>query len=1008
MSINVIHGFWTPDHRSAFVQSGSFCIWVETDNAESCKSRSKSLHPFHYRGEKLLDFLHGKLSFLASVEEAADFDRIKCCPVYLPTQQERPLPSPELRHLVKSEVVESESKTSLGPWKINGFCLTNPINDIAQVFYSSIFEKEGVTLGQDFYFWYYFSQSLREIIVKDQYIPGLIQVIKGKSKQPQIYPKWQIVSASYEKVVINEQINQAVRQLPVSFCRKWGDSFLTAYTELSDLTTPPFIDRDVFARWHHWQQKIAHHGFRKSFDLGFQLVNATEENPERWRIDFVAISLQDPSYQVPLAAYWSLSESEKKQAYRMLGGDFEFQLIQQLGQAAQIYAPIWMGMESEAPRSVSIDRESAFRFLKRDAWILEEAGFKIIVPAWWTPQGRQRAKLRLRSGQRAGSAGTAPNSAGLSLAELVDYRYELAIGEHTVSPEEWQQLVNSKSSLVQFRGQWMELDQKQMAQMLSFWQQQESQSSPLALPEIMHKLATEDDSFEVAAEDDLGQMLAKLSNQAQFTPVENPEKLQGKLREYQKVGVAWLHYLDRIGLNGCLADDMGLGKTLQVICSILLDQQQTQSDRLQRPTLLVVPTSVMGNWQKEVARFAPHLSVSLHHGSVRQQDQTLFVREVLLQDLVITSYALIRRDSRLFASVDWHRIVLDEAQNIKNPKAEQTKAIHKLTAKHRLALTGTPIENRLMDLWSIFQFLNPGYLGTRARFRKQYELPIQRDKNPAQAKVLKQLLKPFILRRLKTDKTVIQDLPDKVENKLYCNLGKEQASLYQAVVEDVAEQLNESEGIARQGLMLATLMKLKQICNHPAQFLQDGSVFSASRSHKLQRLSEMLEEALSEGDSALVFTQFTEIGSQIQTFLREQQVPTHYLHGGVSPRRRQTMIDEFQNPESGPSVFILSIKAGGAGITLTKANHVFHFDRWWNPAVENQATDRAFRIGQKKNVFVHKFITLGTLEERIDDMIEEKKKVADLVGGSDESWIARLSNDQFKQLIALSQQTIME
>jgi len=312
-----------------------------------------------------------------------------------------------------------------------------------------------------------------------------------------------------------------------------------------------------------------------------------------------------------------------------------------------------------------------------------------------------------------------------------------------------------------------------------------------------------------------------------------------------------------------------------------------------------------------------------------------------------------------------------------------------------------------MDLWSIFNFLNPGYLGKQAQFRKNYELPVQRDNDAQQSAILKQLIQPFILRRLKTDKNIIKDLPDKIESKQYCNLSKEQASLYEAVVKEVSTQLDAVEGIARQGLMLSTLMKLKQICNHPMQFLQDGSAFTPERSHKLERLTEMLEEALANGDSVLVFTQFTEIGENLHRYLhREKQYPTHYLHGGTSRKNREQM--NFQNPDASPSVFILSLKAGGVGITLTRANHVFHFDRWWNPSVENQATDRAFRIGQQKNVFVHKFVTLGTLEERIDQMIEDKQKIADSIIGNDENWLTKLDNQAFKKLIALNKQHIME
>uniref|UniRef100_UPI0030ECCB61 DEAD/DEAH box helicase n=1 Tax=Methylobacter svalbardensis TaxID=3080016 RepID=UPI0030ECCB61 len=592
-----------------------------------------------------------------------------------------------------------------------------------------------------------------------------------------------------------------------------------------------------------------------------------------------------------------------------------------------------------------------------------------------------------------------------SMDKLTEYQYQLTIGDEALSPEEWQQLVDAKTPLIHFRGQWMELDRDKMQEMLAFIQQQNEVIPELSVHELLRKLAEEEDSFELDVHDSLAQMLAKLSDNSQLELIDNPEKLNAELRDYQKRGVAWLRYLESLGLNGCLADDMGLGKTMQVISVLVLEREQTQVG----PTLLIAPTSVIGNWQKEIEKFAPHLTTLIHHGSEREQEVNAFKQLCSQHDLLITSYTLARKDSKLLGALNWRRIVLDEAQNIKNPKAAQTKAILKLNGDSRLALTGTPVENRLMDLWSIFNFLNPGYLGKQAQFRKTYELPVQRDNDPVQSAILKKLIQPFILRRLKTDKSIIKDLPDKIENKIYCNLSKEQAALYEVVVNDVIAQLEEAEGIQRQGLMLSTLMKLKQICNHPMQFLQDGSAFTPERSHKLERISEMLEEAMEQGDSVLVFTQFTEIGEHLERYLaKEKHYKTHYLHGGTPRAKREQMISDFQDPDTGPAVFILSLKAGGVGITLTQANHVFHFDRWWNPAVENQATDRAFRIGQKKNVFVHKFVTLGTLEERIDQMIADKQKMADSIVGNDESWLTKLDNQAFKELIALNKHSVME
>ena len=370
--------------------------------------------------------------------------------------------------------------------------------------------------------------------------------------------------------------------------------------------------------------------------------------------------------------------------------------------------------------------------------------------------------------------------------------------------------------------------------------------------------------------------------------------------------------------------------------------------------------------------------------------------------MVLTSFTLARLDEPLLRGVTWRRVVVDEAQNIKNPHSAQTRAILKLRAPHRMALTGTPVENRLRDLWSIFNFLNPGYLGKEAQFRKGFETPIQKNGDAARSLALKKLVEPFILRRLKTDKRIIDDLPDKVEQKLYCTLTPEQASLYEAVVKDVSTRIDETEGMERRGLVLATLMRLKQICNHPAQFLQDGSAFIPERSYKLERLTEMMEEVIESGDSMLVFSQFTEIGAALERFVRHTlHYNAYYLHGGTSATRRDQIVTEFQDPETEPSVFILSLRAGGVGLNLTKASHVFHFDRWWNPAVEDQATDRAFRIGQQKSVFVHKFLAMGTVEEKIDALIEDKKRVSSSIVGADESWLTELDNETFKNLISL-------
>jgi SNF2 family DNA or RNA helicase len=426
-----------------------------------------------------------------------------------------------------------------------------------------------------------------------------------------------------------------------------------------------------------------------------------------------------------------------------------------------------------------------------------------------------------------------------------------------------------------------------------------------------------------------------------------------------------------------------------------------------RPMLLICPTSVVGNWEKEATRFTPDLPVLVHHGLARRKGDA-FRQEANEHALVISSYALLQRDLEVLRKVSWSALILDEAQNVKNAQTKQAKAARSIPPGTRIALTGTPVENNVGDLWSLMEFLNPGLLGTQAEFKRRFFLPIQADRDPEALERLRCLTGPFILRRLKSDKSIIADLPEKMEMKVYCTLTREQASLYQAVVSEVEQALEAAEGIQRKGLVLATLSKLKQVCNHPAQFLGDNSAIEG-RSGKLARLTEMLEEVLAEGDRALVFSQFAEMGAILKRHLQESfGREALFLHGGTPKRERDRMVERFQAQADAPPLFILSLKAGGTGLNLTSANHVFHFDRWWNPAVENQATDRAFRIGQKRRVQVHKFVCAGTLEEKIDEMIERKQELAQRIVGAGESWLTELSTAELRDIMALRGSAVAE
>ncbi|MBE2199222.1 MAG: helicase [Anaerolinea sp.] len=468
----------------------------------------------------------------------------------------------------------------------------------------------------------------------------------------------------------------------------------------------------------------------------------------------------------------------------------------------------------------------------------------------------------------------------------------------------------------------------------------------------------------------------------------------------------WVYDLEVANHHNFVANNIICHNTIQTLT--MIQRLKEEMAGLPAPVLLICPTSVVTNWELERQKFTPGLQTLVHQGGDRLRDEA-FIEAAQNVDMVLTSYALARRDGEALKQINWFGVALDEAQNIKNANTKQAQTIRKLPADFRLALTGTPVENRLSELWSIMQFLNPGFLGGQKQFRQEFTLPIEKYGDQEAAQRLRQMTRPFLLRRVKTDPTVIQDLPDKQEVKVYCHLSEEQATLYEAVVQDALAAIEEQEegGMARKGLVLSMLMQLKQVCNHPAQYLHQTETYKVGedngRSGKLDRLTALLEEILAEGDRLLIFSQFTEMAGLLKGYIQETfGVPTLYLHGGVPPKKRAAMVEQFQR-EDGPPVFLLSLKAGGTGLNLTRANHVFHFDRWWNPAVEDQATDRAFRIGQTKNVLVHKFVCLGTLEERIDAMIEDKKALAESIVGKGENWLTEMGTADLRTLVKLRQ-----
>lgn len=725
-------------------------------------------------------------------------------------------------------------------------------------------------------------------------------------------------------------------------------------------------------------------------------------NGNQWKLRYLLQDVSDPSLLVPAELAWK-GHGAKSSLFKRRNFNAPEYLLSSLGQASALYSRIEDSLRAPAPDGCDLDSTGAHEFLTEKAWLLEQAGFTILLPAWWTRKG---TKLRLAA-RAVVKSPKLQGGGGLSLDEIIHFDWQASLGGEPVSLAELQMLAELKSPLVKYRGQWVQLNAEEIEAALGFWKKRSGgRASIRDLVKMSLGAGTAGDAIAieaVTATGWIGDLLNQLEGRAAYEEQPTPSGLLATLRPYQLRGYSWLSFLRTWGLGACLADDMGLGKTVQVLTLI----QKEWEAGTRRPVLVICPTSVVGNWQKEAARFTPQLPVMVHHGIGRRKGGT-FQSEAESQALVISNYSLLHRDIEVIKDFEWSGVVLDEAQNIKNAETKQSKAARSLNAGYRLALTGTPVENNVGDLWSIMEFLNPGLLGSQGEFKRKFYLPIQSASDTTAIKQLRRLTEPFILRRLKTDKSIISDLPEKMEMKVFCTLTKEQASLYAAVVNEATHALEESEGIKRKGVVLATLSKLKQVCNHPAQFLGDNSSIP-NRSGKLARLTEMLEEVLETQERALIFTQFREMGEIIRKHLQESfGREVLFLHGGVTKNNRDQMVERFQSDNSAPSIFILSLKAGGTGLNLTQANHVFHFDRWWNPAVENQATDRAFRIGQVKNVQVHKYLCAGTLEEKIDEMIERKKEIASSVVGAGEQWLTELSTKDLKELFALSREAVAE
>jgi SNF2 family DNA or RNA helicase len=786
-----------------------------------------------------------------------------------------------------------------------------------------------------------------------------------------------------------------------SAVRQWLQT-LTA--ESSTMSADSFEIERLEAALKAWTMPLQYQMAGKNqFRTGF-VLRSPESGKTDWTLAYFLQAADDPNFLVDAATIWSHPLEKFVYQNRIIEQPQET-LLRGLGLASRLYPPIASSLEVQNPQSCHLNPVQAYEFIKSVAWRFEDNGLGVVLP----PSLANRGDIANRLGLKVTAQTQKKKQESLGLQSLLNFKWELAIGGQTLSKAEFDRLVALNSPLVEINGEWVELRPQDIKIAQAFFTSRKDQMA-LSLEDAL-RISTGDTqtieklpvvSFEASGS--LQELVTTLTNNKAIEPLPTPKSFHGTLRPYQERGMAWLAFLERWGLGACLADDMGLGKTIQFIAFLLhLKEQET----LEKPTLLVCPTSVLGNWEREVKKFAPELKVLQYHGDKRPKGKA-FLEVANKHDIVITSYSLIHRDVKSLQGVSWQVIVLDEAQNVKNPEAKQSQAVRQIESTFRIALTGTPVENRLQELWSILDFLNPGYLGNRQFFQRRFAIPIEKYGDAASLNQLRSLVQPFILRRLKSDRDIIQDLPEKQEMTVFCGLTAQQAQLYQKVVEDSLAEIEAAEGLQRRGMILGLLIKLKQICNHPSQYLKQDTL-EQNHSGKLQRLQEMLEVVIAGGDRTLIFTQFAEWGKLLKPYLEKQMGrETLFLYGSIQKKQREEMVDRFQHDPQGPPIMILSLKAGGVGLNLTRANHVFHFDRWWNPAVENQATDRVFRIGQTRNVQVHKFVCTGTLEEKIHDMIESKKQLAEQVVGAGEEWLTEMDTDQLRNLLILDRSAIIE
>ena len=744
-----------------------------------------------------------------------------------------------------------------------------------------------------------------------------------------------------------------------------------------------FTGNYKFAIDHFSEKNIA-----QSIYLWFEKINISNENISPLiKID----SLEDEDFSVsvdvinknnplePNISYKNLFDTNEEEIFAISKNNVVDVVNKQLVIVSEYVKGLNKIIDSKGMQKLIVGISQMSEILASSSLILNLLGISILLP--------QELKKLVRPNLQLKRTNAKSSIAGLSLTDLLNFSYEIAIGDKTISIKEFKELIKNAQGLIKHKEQYLFLNPEEVQSIF------DKLNEPIPIfksynEALFTALTGEINGIKILLDAELESAIAKLIKEER---VSIPSNLNAILRPYQERGFKWLYSNTKKSLGSCIADDMGLGKTLQVITLLLQLKNETKKTL---PSLVICPTTIIGNWAKECEKFAPDLKLSIFHGNKRKLD----LKDI---DLVITSYGTLRRDHKVFSQQKWNLLIIDEAQNIKNSETIQSKAIKSLNSQNYIAMTGTPVENRLSELWSIFDFINKGYLKDLKWFNTKFSIPIEKYREQDSVDKLKKATGPFLLRRVKTDKSIIKDLPEKIVQDEFCYLSKEQTAIYESIIKETMSQIESSEGIERKGLIFKLITSLKQVCNHPCNFHKKGKAKS-DISGKAQRTMSILTDVIDRDEKVIIFTQYTKMGELLVDMIKSDlNEHPFFFHGGLNRKKRDEMVEDFQNNNSS-NLMIISLKAGGTGLNLTRANHVIHYDLWWNPAVENQATDRTFRIGQTKNVMVHRLITLGTFEEKIDKIIKSKQELSDLTISTGENWITEMSNKDLKELFSLN------